>query len=124
VPNYGVEFENNIHKPEFYICTPEKHSGGFEKIDLFKEYADIDDILLSIIERDIKSIIEEYNPGLNYCIDYDIDPEEPIPYLVIKLTNRLSVDEEINFSKYIWKSMRKRGHKDFLRKASIVVDYD
>ena len=106
------------------MCSTEEQFGIFRMKDLFKEYAGIvNDTVLSIIENDIKEIIKEYNPDLKYIIKYDVDPEEPIPYLIIKPTNRLSVDEEINFLKYVWRSMREKGHKDFLRRVTIVVDY-
>ncbi|XRO77338.1 hypothetical protein ACO3VM_02075 [Methanocaldococcus sp. 10A] len=94
-----------------------------DEIELFMDLADVNKDKLQIIVNNIKKVIKEYNPNLKYSIDYDIDPEEPIPYLVIKLNEHLPVDEEIQFLKYIWKSMRKRGHKDFLKKVSIVVNY-
>ena len=120
----GIEFEDHNNESEFYVYSLEEQSGIIGKKDLFKEYAEVvNDTALSIIENDIKEIIKEYNPDLKYIIKYDVDPEEPIPYLIIKPTNRLSVDEEINFLKYVWRSMREKGHKDFLRRVTIVVDY-
>jgi hypothetical protein len=38
---------------------------------------------------------------LKYIIKYDIDVEESIPVIIIKLGYKLPVDEEISFLKYV-----------------------
>ena len=121
----GIEFEDHNNESEFYVYSLEEQSGIIGKKDLFKEYAEVvNDTALSIIENDIKEIIKGYSPDLKYVIKYDIDVEEPIPVIIIKLGYKLPVDEEISFLKYVWRNMRKRGHKELLKKVSVVVDYE
>ncbi|ADG13429.1 hypothetical protein Metin_0762 [Methanocaldococcus infernus ME] len=92
-----------------------------EPFEDFLSFVEIDKGIFDSIDRNIKNFVKKYFSNVKCKVKYDVELGENIPKVTILINKNLSISEKTKFIKDLWKYLRDRGYKKFLKDVDIIV---